>query len=184
MPISGLWLGLAAVVALAALVLARVATIWLRYRGRRVVKCPETQRSAGVAVDSGHAALTSLGSHVDLRLSSCSRWPEKAGCGQPCLAEIAASPEDCLVRTILTKWYHGKACASCGRPFGEIQWAGAQPALMAADKISVEWTKVAPEKLDEFLATASPVCFACHTANSLVREHPELVVNRSRAVER
>jgi hypothetical protein len=28
------------------------------------------------------------------------------------------------------------------------------------------------------LAAALPVCFACHMANTLVREHPELAVKR------
>jgi hypothetical protein len=31
------------------------------------------------------------------------------------------------------------------------------------------------------LAAALPICFACHTANKLVNEHPELVIDRHRA---
>ena len=153
---------------------------WRKYRGRRVIVCPENQLAAGVVVDARHAAASSLKGAPELRLASCSRWPEKAGCGQPCLSQIATSPEDCLVRNIVSRWYEGKACVFCGRPFGAIEWtAAAQPALLQADRSTVEWSQVPAEKLSETLATAQPVCPACHLANKMVREHPELVVDRS-----
>ena len=44
------------------------------------------------------AAITTAASALlgppELRLTACSRWPEKAGCGQPCLSQIAASPQE------------------------------------------------------------------------------------------
>jgi hypothetical protein len=170
---------LASLVVVAALGLGRLASAWLKYRGRRVITCPENRRPAGVVVDARHAAATGLAKAPDLRLSSCSRWPERAGCGQQCLTQIAVSPEDCLVRNIFTRWYAGKVCASCGRPIGEIQWAGSEPALLGAGKVSVAWGEVPAENLYEVLAASLPLCFACHMANTLVREHPELVVDRS-----
>ena len=129
-----------------------------------------------------HAAATSLGRRPELRLSSCSRWPEKAGCGQECLSEVEASPEDCLVRNILAKWFEGKACAVCGRPVGEIHEVGSQPALRLADKSTMEWKQLPVDQLRNTLAVSEPVCFACHLAGTLVREHPELVVDRSRTL--
>ncbi|MBZ5621050.1 MAG: hypothetical protein LAQ69_20330 [Acidobacteriia bacterium] len=167
------------VVVLSGIAIVRLASSWWKYRGRRVITCPENQRPAGVLVDSRHAAATALAGAPELRLSACSRWPERAGCGQQCLTQIAASPEDCLVRNILTKWYEGKVCASCSRPFGDIQWTGQKPALFLADKVSVDWGQVPADKLHEVLAASLPLCFACHMANTLVREHPELVVDRS-----
>src|SRR5881394_3546466 len=98
MPIWTILLVMAALVALAAW---RWVGPWLKFRGDRVVRCPENHRPAGVRLDAWHAA-------SGLRLNACSRWPEKSGCGQECLAEIAASPEDCLVRTIAARWYQGK----------------------------------------------------------------------------
>ena len=68
-------------------------------------------------------------------------------------------------------------CAA--KPFGEIEWSGQKPALVRADKTSVEWSRVPAEQLTETLETASPVCFACHMANTLVRERPDLVIDRS-----
>jgi len=177
MPVPALVVAIAVV--LSGALAWRLVGAWWKYRGRRVITCPENRRPAGVVVDARHAAATALASAPALRLSTCSRWPERAGCGQECLAQVAASPEDCLVRNILTKWYHGKVCASCGRPFGDIEWTGQKPALLRADRMSVEWNQVPADKLYEVMAASLPLCFACHMANTLVREHPELVVDRS-----
>src|SRR4051812_21294683 len=87
----------------------RLLSIWFRERGSRAIVCPENLRPAGVKVDAGHAALTALAGMEKLRLSACNRWPERAGCGQECLSQIEASPEGCLVRKLLEKWYEGKS---------------------------------------------------------------------------
>ena len=163
-----------------AIVFFRQARAWWRYRGQRVVPCPETRQPAGVVVDARHAAATALLGAPELRLSACSRWPERGGCGQPCLSQIAIAPEDCLVRNILAKWYEGKVCAVCGAAFGQVEWSAAKPALLLPDRVSADWSQIPADKLQQTLETARPVCFACHTANTMVREHPELVVNRSR----
>jgi len=169
---------LAATAALAGIGAIRLARIWLRYHGAMVVRCPETQRAAGVEVDARRAALTPPGRPADLHLAACTRWPERAGCGQECLSQIAVSPEDCLVRNILSHWYAGKVCASCGQPFEEIQWTTRKPALLSADKVSMDWNQVRAESLPETLDSSLPVCFACHMALRLVTEHPELAVER------
>ncbi len=179
MPVQLVWI-IGGLVVL--LLVGRLVGSWFKYRGQRVVNCPENHRPAGVVVDAGHAALTALGKPPELRLASCSRWPERAGCGQQCLAQIEGSPEDCLVRNILAKWYEGKDCATCGRPIGEIEWTGAKPALQKADQSFVEWAQVPAETLQETLADAKPVCFACYMANRLVREHPDLAVDRTRPI--
>ena len=173
------WIVIAAAVA-AGIAAYRLIGACMQYRGRRVIQCPENLRPAGVRVDASHAGVTAIGGAPRLRLSACSRWPERAGCGQECLSQIEAAPQDCLVDHILTQWYHGKSCASCGRPFGKIDWSAQKPALLSADKISVEWSQVPAEALTETLETALPVCFACRMAGILVREHPGLVTDRSR----
>ena len=179
MPVQPVFVIVLAVV-LAGIAVWRVTRAWLKYRVRAVVSCPETCQPAGVAIDARHAAATALGRAPELRLSSCSRWPERAGCGQECLSQIAASPEDCLVRSILARWYAGKACVSCGRPIGDIDWASAKPALLLAGRTSVEWSEIPAERLQDTLAAASPICFACHTAVRIVSERPDLVLDRGR----
>ena len=178
MPIP--FLNLAAAL-LAGVAVWRLGGRWLKYRGQRVITCPENHRPAVVALDAMHAAETVFGRPPELRLSECSRWPEKAGCGQECLGEVRESGANCLVRNIIAKWYRDKVCAACGQPIGKIDWTGSRPALLLADRVSVEWSQLPADKLVGTLAVASPICFACHTANRLIEEHPELVTDRHRA---
>ena len=159
--------------------LRRAVPAFFRLRGERVVICPETRRPAGVAVDAGHAAATAFRREPELRLSSCSRWPEKADCGQECLRQIAAAPEDCLVRTMLTRWYTGKSCLYCGKPFATIHWHDHKPALLDRDGRTMEWEQVAAEDVPDALGRDKPVCWNCHIAETFRRMHPELVVDRT-----
>ncbi|HSB12026.1 MAG TPA: hypothetical protein VLM38_21245 [Blastocatellia bacterium] len=156
-----------------------IAGAFVRYRGKRLITCPETRKPAAVDVDATHAALTALTGHPDLRLKTCTRWPERQDCGQECLLQVELSPEDCLVRHILTSWYEGKHCVWCGRKFGAIQWSDHKPALLSEDGKSLEWQDVAPEKIPDVLATHFPVCWDCHITRTFCREHPEMVVDRS-----
>ena len=52
---------IALLLALAALyfVVPFVARTFVRYRGKRVITCPETRKPAAIEVDAGHAALSS-----------------------------------------------------------------------------------------------------------------------------
>ncbi|HTX34204.1 MAG TPA: hypothetical protein VME43_04255 [Bryobacteraceae bacterium] len=176
-----------AILVLAAAAALRAGISWWKYRGERVVVCPENHQAAGVALDVQHAVGHAMGHSADLaqwkpgdalRLATCSRWPERAGCGQACLSQIQAAPQDCLVRNILSRWYQGKSCAWCGRPFDAVEWDIRKPALRDASGVSLEWTAIPADRLTDTLATAQPVCFACHLANTLVREHPELAIER------
>ena len=145
-----------------------------RYRGTRVVTCPETRKTVAVEVDAAHAAVTDLAGAPDLRLKSCSRWPERQDCGQECLAELEAAPDGCLVRNLLTDWYRGKTCALCGRAFEETSWSEHKPAVLSPQRATLEWDDVAPESLPGILSTHLPICWNCHMAESFRRLHPEL----------
>jgi hypothetical protein len=153
---------------------------WSKYRGARLITCPETHKPAGVEIDAGLAALTSIGAAPHLRLKSCTRWPEKKDCGQECLAQLESSPDNCLVRNILTQWYAGKTCIYCGKNLGEIDWFERKPALCDTRRKTVEWQDVPVETLPDVLATSQPVCWDCHIIETFRREHPDLVVDRGR----
>jgi phospholipase C len=113
---------------------------YFRLRGKMLVTCPETKKPAAVDVDAKGAAEHSILTEPYLRLSECSRWPERQGCGQECLSQIEAAPEECLVRTLVAKWFAGKACAYCGRPIEGIDWLGGQrPARGASIKVALTW---------------------------------------------
>ena len=181
---NSLVISIVAVVAIVAVLAIEVARTWWKYRGDRMITCPGNLRAAGISVDARHAAAHPFAKTPELRISSCSRWPQQGKCGQECLKQVAAAPAECLVRNILIQWYAGKRCVSCRMPFGEIPLAGVMPAVLCADKRSMEWSEIPADRLTETLAAGAPICFGCHMANSLIRNHPELVVDRHRTVDR
>ncbi len=169
-------LALAALGVIATIVLIPILRV---YRGMRVVACPETKRPAAVKVDAFRAALTLFGDEPGrLRLSNCSRWPEKAGCGQECLGEIERDAEACLVRNIVAGWYRGQACVFCAKPLPEVTWSEHRPALLSPDGMTVSWKDVKPENLPDVFSTHKPVCWDCHVVQSVVRERPDVVTVR------
>jgi hypothetical protein len=178
MPVSMLVVSVLAAIVL--FVAVRFAGAWLRFRGARVIACPGDLRPAGVQLDARRAAQAAVLSSPHLQLSSCSRWPEKAGCGQECLRQIAASPDGCLVRNLLLRWYEGKSCALCGQPIGPIHRLEQRPGLLSEDHVAIDWNDVSAEQLPAVLETSRAVCVSCHLAASFVRQHPELVTDRSR----
>ncbi|NIR47741.1 hypothetical protein GWO43_04720 [candidate division KSB1 bacterium] len=158
--------------------LRKLIRTYLTFRGKMLVTCPETNKPAGVEVDAGHAAIMSAMGEEDLHLKACTRWPEREDCGQECLSQIESSPENCLVRMILTDWYKDKTCVYCRKAFGEIHWHDHKPALLAPNKITVEWQEIPVEKLPRMLSTHKPVCWNCHIAETFRRAHPDLVIDR------
>lgn len=174
----------AAVMAAAGLayILRQSGKAFWKFRGKRVVTCPETNAPAGVEVDALHAAATApFGGGVDLRLKACTRWPEREPCGQECLAQIEAAPEECSVRYMLASFYAGASCVLCGAPVNEIHFAGHKPAFLGPDRKPVAWNDVLPEDLPRVLATHDRICWNCYVAESFRFEHPDLVIEDPRA---
>ena len=67
--------------------------IYKQYSGSRLVACPESQQPAAVSIDVRHAAATGMDGCPDLRLSDCTRWPERSNCDQACLSRaVQAGP--------------------------------------------------------------------------------------------
>ena len=159
--------------------LVRASRVYLTFRGNRLVSCPENNRPAAVRVAAGKAALEAIVGEQHLRLNTCSRWPERQGCGQACLAQIEEAPKACLVWTIINRWYQGQECVYCHKPFVEIHWHDHPPALLNKDGKTVQWDEIPAENLQDSLATHRPVCWSCHVAETFRREHPELVVDRT-----
>ncbi len=155
-----------------------VAT-YLKFRGQRVVVCPETRDYVAVEVDAARAARSAVAEGApELRLQACTRWPARAGCDQDCLSQIERAPEDCAVRTILADYFRNTDCVLCGRAIGEINWHEHKPAFMRPDHVTVDWRDVPPEQLPGVFVTHQPVCWNCHVASSFAAAHPDLVVER------
>ncbi len=73
--------------------------LWLNaqkreYRAPRMVICPENLESVQVTIDGEHAARTALAGQAQFRIDSCTRWPEKQGCGQECAAQVPLAGDD------------------------------------------------------------------------------------------
>ncbi len=152
---------------------------WRQYRGARIITCPENLEPAAVRVAAASAANSyALTGVTNLRLNTCSRWPEMAGCGQECLAQVESGPESCLVRSIVTSWYEGKSCAFCAKSIGDIVWHERPPALRRPDGTTVEWKELRHEDLPGAFAAGAPVCWPCHVRESFRRDHGELVIER------
>jgi hypothetical protein len=157
-------------------VLFYVVGAWRKYRGKMVIIFPVTRKPVAVNVDVGHAAITNALSDPEIRLTSCTRWPERQDCEQECVQQIELAPEDCTIRTILAKWYRDKLCVFCGKP---VQLLGRHLALLdPTSGETVECMAVAPEKLTGTLASHAPVCWNCHIVETFRRMKPELVVDR------
>jgi hypothetical protein len=164
-----------AALAVGAFVLVRAGLSW---REKRLITCPENEMPAAVRVNGLKAVAGTITGHSDLRLSECSRWPEKAGCGQECLRQIERGPADCLVRTLVAGWYEGKSCAACGKAIRDVAWADQRPGLMSPDGRIWFWPDVAPETLPEVFRTHAPVCWDCTVVRKVAVEHPDVVTLR------
>lgn len=170
----------AAILALGTLyvVLPIAVDVYWRFRGTRLVTCPENQRPAAVEVDARHAALNAIRGAADLKLAQCSRWPERHDCGRECVRQIEQEPAECLPRTMLAKYYAGKHCVLCGASFDGIESWGHCNGLMAPGRLTMEWSEIASEQLPDVLQSHRPVCWNCHVAETFRRQHGDLVIDR------
>jgi hypothetical protein len=150
-----------------------------KFGGERIIICPETGKQAMVEVDTRHAAISSLLGQTDLRLEDCWRWPMKQNCGQECLLQLDVADPNCLVRSVLEKWYRHKTCAFCERPFEKIDLIDHKPVLLNPEGVTLEWKQVPMSNVTTVMATCLPVCWNCHIAQEFRREHSDLVVDRS-----
>jgi hypothetical protein len=66
--------------------------VYFRFRGTRLVTCPETHKAAVVGAAARSMGMQAILDVPCLRLSECSRWPMRGGCGQDCLRQIEARP--------------------------------------------------------------------------------------------
>ena len=63
---------------------------YLRFRGERLVTCPQNGQFAKVRLDAAKAAYSSMTDNVDLKVTACEHWPGRKDCTQGCVE--AGSP--------------------------------------------------------------------------------------------
>ena len=79
-------------------------TVFRRYRGKRIVTCPETLKPCAIEGDAKRAAITTVISRPDLRMKTCSRWPQRQDCGQECMLQVQILPFDSSIKDALSRW--------------------------------------------------------------------------------
>lgn len=154
---------------------------YLRMRGTRVIVCPENKEAAAVKVDAAHAAMTAVWESPDIRLQTCSRWPEREGCEQECTGQIAAAPTETLAFTQLKHWYADKTCAICRRGIPPLQHVGPKPGMLnvaSPNHETLSWEEIPAEHLPAMFETHLPVCSSCQVAEAFRRQFPDLVLDR------
>jgi hypothetical protein len=152
---------------------------WRRYRGERLVICPETAAAAAVSIDTGHAAVTAfVQGQPDLRLACCSRWAERGRCEEPCVHDVDAAGDAGKVAEIVRRWYQSRTCGYCGRKIADAGLGTHAPALVGPDGITVAWCDVPPERLPDLFRSSTAVCCNCHLVETFRREHADLVFER------
>jgi hypothetical protein len=149
---------------------------YVRYRDSRLIICPQNNEAAIVEVDAVHAALTSALGQPEVRLRNCWRWPIHQACGQECLVQLDVAPQECLVRSVLTRWYESKSCLHCGNPFGQIHLLDPKPALQRPEGRLLNWNEVTAEDFHTTLDSSEPVCWDCYVALSYERTPRVLTV--------
>ncbi len=181
MVISNFILATILLLAVGAVVIVLVVALrsFVKYRGERVITCPETHQAAAVHVNAGKVARKAIFGKSYVRLDQCSRWPERQDCGQDCLSQVNADPAACLVWNMVDQWYRGKSCAYCQKPFANIHWHDRHPALLAPDRTCVQWNEVAPEKLPQVFESYLPVCWNCFIAETFRQKNADRVLDRT-----
>ena len=154
---------------------------WARVHGTRVVICPETKRPVAVKVDVGHAITTAVWEKPDLRLTTCTRWPEGHDCDQLCVKQIEYTPEQTRPKAMAAHFFAGLRCSICQRPIEPPSRITLQPGFMDPGTRKVQtWNEVPPQDLPEAIATRRALCSNCTLAESFRQRFPDEVVDRVR----
>jgi hypothetical protein len=59
-----------------------------RYRGTKMVTCPETGMPAQIEVDAKDAAIAAALGRPHVEVARCTHWPDREYCGQECLQQL------------------------------------------------------------------------------------------------
>jgi len=70
-----------------------LAPVWRKRRSAEQVTCPYTGTTALISLDPWHAARMHALGNYELRVRSCTFWPEQCDCAQECLSQLEEAPE-------------------------------------------------------------------------------------------
>ncbi len=114
-----------------------------------VVICPTMKLPAAVGLDP------------ELRMGSCSRWPEMQSCSQSCMPQVQFSAEDLHD---FAAHYEGKKCSSCGAPLTRDDWYKSRLAVLETNPGAPKIPGVDRPSILSVPKTRDPICSACYAA--------------------
>jgi hypothetical protein len=123
--------------------------IFRRRHKTTVVICPTVKLPAEVGLDP------------ELRMESCSRWPELQGCSQSCMPQVQFSAEDL---NDFAARYEGKKCSSCGTALTQDDWYKSRLAVLETNSGVSKIPGVDHPSILSVSGTGDPICSACYTA--------------------
>jgi hypothetical protein len=86
------------------------------FRGAHLVSCPERNDPAVIKTTALLAGLTARWRVRRLQVRSCTHWPERDDCSQPCLLQVRVAPRETKIAGVVRSRYAGQQCDVCGRP--------------------------------------------------------------------
>ena len=161
--------------------LAIAARTWVRVRGERLVVCPETNLPVAVKVNVGYAIASTLWDQPELRLTSCSRWPERQDCDQPCVHQIETAPNETSPQVIAADFFGKEHCTICGLPIGAPARTTRQPGFMNPASREVDtWDSLPVQDLPRAMTAWRPLCANCTEAESFREMAPARMTDSER----
>jgi len=62
-----------------------------RYRGTKMVTCPQTGMPAQIEVDATDASISAALGRPRVEVTRCTHWPDREYCGQDCVKQLEAT---------------------------------------------------------------------------------------------
>lgn len=133
---------------------------YFRNRGRRPVVCPDDHQNAEVEVDPKFALHAAMQGKELSRVQTCTHWPQNGECGQECLAQVEATPEN--LDRLFKKWFEGKPCTICARAITPSDWRFGRLGFLNDEFKLIELRQIDLLELGSVEAPKRPLCWTCH----------------------
>jgi len=156
-PLTIFFIGAAVLVGLP---LASTLQTYFKNKGRRPVTCPDDRIAAEVEVDRKFALQAAMHGKEQMRVQSCTHWPKNGSCGQECLIQVEATPEN--IDRLQTKWFNGKPCSICARPLTPSDWRFGRMGFLNENSKLVELRQIDLDELGSVAEPTRPLCWSCH----------------------
>jgi len=133
---------------------------YFKNRGRRPVVCPDDRKAADVEIDRKFALQAAMQGKEQMRVQSCTHWPENGACRQDCLVQVEPTPEN--IDRLLTRWFDGKPCSLCTRPLSPADWRFGRMAFLSDKFRLIELRQIDLDTIGSMSEPTRPLCWKCH----------------------